>query len=527
MLDVDQPVKNHLCIHGHFYQPPREDPFTGEIPSEYGAAPYHDFNEKINAECYRPNAARGNFAHISFDLGPTLASWLGQHDPETHQAMLGADRQHCVDTGAGNALAQAYNHTIMPLASAQEKRIQIAWGLADFRYRFGRDAEGMWLPETAVDYPTLSALADYGIQFTILAPWQAAGDVDTSQPSLVRLPDGRHISVFFYNAALSGAVSFDGGMTIDAPAFSYGALPRHLNQQKLAAGEPQILLVATDGELYGHHQPFRDLFLQHLLTEDAPRDGFAVVSLAEYLRRYPPTHEVGIREGTSWSCAHGVTRWRESCGCSGWNGDWKWHLRHALNRLAARLDLLYEMRSADDLYDPWAALEGYLAVRLGTTDWSDFWSRHARRMPGGAASRRLKAFFEAQYARHLMFTSCAFFFEDFDRIEPRNAVAWARRAVACSADACGVSLETGLLRDLAAVKSWRSGLDASGVYAGIAGQRRPVAAAVSPHAAQHVVRVRGRVWVGQMSGSPAPPPDDTVRHNRSRIALIGGKGEGS
>ena len=228
----------NLAVYGHFYQPPREDPFTGVIPVEPGASPYHDFNEKIYTECYEPNARVGNFERISFDLGPTVASWLETAHPETYATIIAADRTHFRRFGYGNALAQAYNHTILPLASFHEKSVQIAWGLADFRQRFGHDAEGMWLPETAVDLETLSLLAEHGVRYTVLAPWQAkrldGTPIDPTEPYIVRLPQGRTITVFFYEEGLSGGVSFDWNLTSNATHFTANCLPQHLNATKMA-----------------------------------------------------------------------------------------------------------------------------------------------------------------------------------------------------------------------------------------------------------------------------------------------------
>ncbi|MHB1131527.1 MAG: DUF3536 domain-containing protein [Chloroflexota bacterium] len=473
-----------LTIHGHFYQPPREDPFTGLWPIEPGAEPYRNFNQKITAECYRPNAEAGNFARISFDLGPSLAQWLANNDPATHRNIVASDKRQRRRTGVGNAMAQAYNHTILPLASHQEKRVQVAWGVADFRRRFGRPPEGMWLPETAVDYATLGVLADFGLSFTVLAPWQADGEVDTSGPYLVRLPGGRQLTVFFYNAALSGAVSFDPQLTVDAPWFSSAVLRKHLNQEKLARGEPQFLLIATDGELYGHHQPFRDRFLTHLLTEDAPRDGFVTGSLAQYLHDNPPRREVTLRENTSWSCHHGVSRWADSGACSEGHGEWKWHLRRALGRLAAEIDALYERSAAEYLHDPWAALEGALPLLRGDVVRYEFYGRHARRWPGGAGALRLCNLLRSQYARHMMFTSCAFFLDDFDRIEPRNAVAWAARAIERAEVAMGhpAAFEWPFVQDLAALRSWRTGVNGAAIYRALRGGPR-LEAALTPMAA--------------------------------------------
>ncbi|MFI5274892.1 MAG: glycoside hydrolase, partial [Ktedonobacterales bacterium] len=247
-----------LCLYGHFYQPPRDDPFTRQIAPEPGAAPYANFNEKITAECYQPNAAAGNFAAISFDLGPTLAAWLEHAAPEVYRQILAADRLNVERFGVGNALAQAYNHTILPLATARDKRTQIRWGLDDFAHRFGRRAEGMWLAETAVDEETLAIAAEEGVRYTVLAPWQATEPVNPTEPYYVRLPNDRTIAVFFYNGPLSGGVSFDWDTTTNADTFVTAYLPHHLSEEKRARDEDQVVLVATDGELYGHHKPWRD-----------------------------------------------------------------------------------------------------------------------------------------------------------------------------------------------------------------------------------------------------------------------------
>ena len=303
-----------LCLYGHFYQPPRFDPFTGEIPPEPGAGDYRNFNEKITHECYRPNADAGNFEHISFDFGPTLALWMERAHPDVYARIIEADRTHLARHGVGNALAQAYNHTILPLATTRDKRVQIAWGLADFAHRFGHAAEGMWLAETAVDLETLDILAEYGVRYTVLAPWQATEGADTTEPYLVRLPSGRTITIFFYNGPLSGGVSFDGGTTSNADLFAASYLPGYLNAAKKAGGEAQIILVATDGELYGHHKPWRDRFLSHLVRQGAPSEGFEVTTLGRYLRAHPATREIALRVPSSWSCGHGVARWSTGCG---------------------------------------------------------------------------------------------------------------------------------------------------------------------------------------------------------------------
>lgn len=455
----------YLAIHGHFYQPPREDPFTGRIPREPGADPFHDFNEKINAECYRPNVRLGNFARINFDLGPTLADWLEGYDPETHAAIVAADREHYRRYGQGNAIAQAYNHTILPLATYGEKLIQIEWGLADFRLRFGRQPEGMWLAETAVDRETLALLAERGVGYTILAPWQAeAEELDVTEPYLVDLGGGRSITVFFYKTPLSGHVSYDNSFTVNAEQFTAHHLLGEYNRHKAETGEPQLLVVATDGELYGHHKPFRDLFLDRLLSVSAPEAGVRVVSLARYLRLHPPRRAVSIREDTSWSCHHGVDRWRGDCGCVPGNGTWKWQLRHAFERLAARIDAAYERETASLLADPWRCLEDYIVLRRRHLSQAEFLAKHGRRPPREGEGQRMSVLLAAQYYRHLMFTSCAFFFEDLDRIEPRNAIAYAMRAADLIAAATGADLLPALRADLATARGWRTGRRGSDIF---------------------------------------------------------------
>src|ERR1700730_15125525 len=233
----------YLCLHGHFYQPPREDPFTGVLPVETGAAPFANFNEKITSECYQPNLEEGNFEAISYDMGPTLAAWLERTHPAVYNGIIEADRLHMRRYGVGNAMAQAYNHTILPLATARDKRTQIMWGLQDFRYRYGHDAHGMWLAETAVDTETLDIMAQCGITYTVLAPWQAATSIDPTEPYSVPLRDGRSMTVFFYNAPLSGGVSFDWNTTNDANIFAASYLPGHLGQSKRHAGEPQLVII--------------------------------------------------------------------------------------------------------------------------------------------------------------------------------------------------------------------------------------------------------------------------------------------
>jgi alpha-amylase/alpha-mannosidase (GH57 family) len=452
----------YLCVHGHFYQPPREDPWTGQVRREVEAAPFHDFNEKITAECYRPNAERGSFARLSFDLGPTLAGWLDGHASETLRLIQAAEREHTLRFGASNALALPYNHTILPLANRREKQVQIAWGMTDYLFRFGHAPEGMWLPETAVDLATLRLLADAGIRYTILAPWQAEGPINPSEPYWVDLGDGRVLAAFFYHAPLSGSISFDPHMTANADQFCAAALPPALSREQDARDQPPIVLVATDGELYGHHQPFRDQFLARLLQESAPANGWTVTSLGAYLRRYPPRAVVGIRERTSWSCVHGLARWQTGCGCTDGPSNWKQPLRQALDGLAERLDQLYGQEVGRLVPDPWAVLAGYPAVRLGQDAMPALLQRH---MPGSAdAVATVERWLELQYCRQLMLTSCGMFFEDLARVEPRNSIAFAARALSLLPDRWRQRLEQDFVQTLQGARSWRTGQTGADLY---------------------------------------------------------------
>jgi hypothetical protein len=460
-------VHQFVCLYGHFYQPPREDPFTGLIPREPGAEPYDNFNDKITFECYRPNAEAGNFEHISFDLGPTLATWLERAHPDVYRSIVEADRRNVAQFGIGNGLAQAYNHTILPLASTRDKRTQIRWGLADFAHRFGRRAEGLWLAETAVDLETLDLMAQEGVEYTVLAPWQAGEPIDPTEPYLVRLHDGRAITVFFYNGPLSGGVSFEGSMTNNADIFAASSLPAHLNRTKTTRGEDQLIVIATDGELYGHHKPWRDQFLAYLVREGARKHGFSVISLGRYLRLHPARRTVALHVPSAWSCAHGVARWGAGCSCTEGDSSWKPALRRALDGLALHLNETFERETAMTLADPWAARDDYLALRNGWLTREDFWARHGlhgRQAETDALRVGTLQLLEAQYLGQWMYTSCGFFFEDLDRIEPRNDIAFARRAISLVWQATACDLQAEFVRDLATAKSWRSGLTGAEIY---------------------------------------------------------------
>lgn len=457
--------ETYLCVHGHFYQPPRQNPFSGVIDREAAAAPYPDFNEKIWDECYRPNAEQGNFHCLSFDLGPTLAAWLQTAHPATLKLMMAASAGVYRQTGHGNGMAQAYHHTILPLATRREKQLQIAWGVRDFRNRFGYAPEGLWLPETAADDETLELLAAHGLRFTILAPWQAVQDgLDTTEPYRVALPGGRSLAVFFYNSALSGDVSFNGDATADAARFSAEDLAAHINRAKESEGRPQLLLIATDGELYGHHKKFRDLFLTQLLNVEAPACGYAITTPGAHLAHHAPTLSMQVRPNTSWSCAHGVARWDVGCACTEGDSSWKLPLRQALRGLATHLDSIFESEAAPLLPAPWTALEEYTDLRDGVLAPAEYWRTHAPGALRSADEQRLKGLLEMQFARQAMFVSCAWFFEDLDRLEPRIALAHAHRAITLAARHSGADLAPAFSADLGASLSLRSGRSAADIY---------------------------------------------------------------
>lgn len=454
-----------FCIHGHFYQPPREDPLTAEIPLEPGAAPYRNWNERIHDQCYRPNAELGNFEKISFNIGPTLFQWMEEFDPVTVSRIVTEERRNFAKYGVGNAMAQAYNHTILPLSARHDKITQVRWGIADFEHRFGHKPIGLWLPETAVDEETLEVLVDCEIQFTILAPWQAATDnVDFSQPYWVSLSEGRKIAVFFYDQALSTRISFDPSATINADRFVWETLMPEFRMSTRQLNVPQMILIASDGELYGHHQPFRDKFLAYLMDGAVTNQLIEKTFPALWLKENPPTQHILVRPNTSWSCHHGVTRWEGACGCTP-NSGWKAPLRNALNYLANLLDQQYLDIISPYIGDPWQLRHEYIHVILGEIKLEELIRSVIAKRLDETEVRKVRLLLAAQSERQRMFTSCGWFFDDFDRIEPRNNVAYAAQAVWLTRMATGVDLTKPAMNHLHQVKSWRSGLHADVVFA--------------------------------------------------------------
>jgi hypothetical protein len=454
--------RGRFVVHAHFYQPGRVDPFSGLIPADPTAAPAHDWTARVSAECYRPNAEIGNLGHISWDLGPTLASWLRAGDPMAYRGFLAGDH-------GSNGMAQAYNHAILPLASAADRRTEIRWGLRDFEFRFGRKATGLWLPETAVDLATLRLLAEHGVEHTILAPWQVVGHhVETRRPYRVELGGGRHIVIVLYDGGLSGAVSFEPGATADADRFLRERVdPRFA--EPLPDDERPLVVIATDGELYGHHQSFRELFLRRLVQPrpDGSGHGFETVHLADALREPPdrPFRSLAIVERTSWSCHHGVLRWSGSCPCTR-AADWKAPLRAALERLAAGIDVMTE-RLAERLPgspDPWAARDDYVDVIIGAAERGAFAERWLDGAASPADTALLFDLMDVQRWRLAMFASDAWYWDDPVRPETKHALraaAWAARRI----DALGGSaLEGRLLADLGLLSSPGHAIDGAEIY---------------------------------------------------------------
>jgi hypothetical protein len=459
-----------LAVHGHFYQPERRDPFSGEIAPQPGAAPYRDWNARIDAECYKPNAERGNLRHISFDMGPTLASWMAVNDAATHKGFVDSDTPpELDDRDCGNAMAQAYHHAILPLASMADRRTEIRWGLRDFELRFGRRPTGIWLPETAVDLPTLRILADENVKYTILAPWQAAsGRLDTGRPYRVELGERRQIVVAFYDAELSAAASFESDATMNADWFARDRIMPRFAGPGFADGSSVMALIATDGELYGHHQKFRDLFLARLVNPgpDAPDRGFDVTTLGAFIgsrpaSAFPATH---IAERTSWSCHHGVLRWTAECPDAS-DGRWKGPLRVAFERLAAALDVVAEGLAREFMAPGalWRARDEYVDVIFGAETADDF-ARRWLPLATPEQHARLLTLLDAERWRLAMFASDGWFWDDPIRPETKQVMLCAAKAARLIDLAAGTDLEGRLVEDLATLVSPSRRVDGAAIY---------------------------------------------------------------
>ncbi len=487
-------MNRYVCVHGHFYQPPRENPWLEEVELQDSAYPYHDWNERITAECYASNAASrilgsdktivgivNNYSKISFNFGPTLLSWMQRHVPDVHDAIVEADRESLKNfSGHGSAIAQIYNHMIMPLASARDKRTQVIWGITDFEHRFGRRPEGMWLAETAVDTETLEALAEQEILYTILAPRQAGrvrklgrrwkdvsgSGVDPRMAYLCRLPSGKTINLFFYDGPISQDIAF-GGLLSSGETFA----SRLLNTFVADRDAPQIVHIATDGETYGHHHRFGEMALSYCLHRIESNDLARLTVYGEHLEKFPPTHEVEIIENTSWSCVHGIERWRSNCGCNtgraGWTQGWRAPLRAALDWLRDELALVYEKAISQALKDPWQARDDYLNIILdrGLENVAAFFSRYALHELSREDEVRVFRLLEMQRHAMLMFTSCGWFFDEISGIETVQVLAYAGRAIQLAEQTTGISLESSFVEMLErAPSNVREYATGAGVY---------------------------------------------------------------
>lgn len=439
-----------FCVHGHFYQPPREDPLTDVIPVEDGAAPFRNWNERIFANCYLPNTQLRNFQKISFNIGPTLWSWMKAYHPNTCSEIVQQENSVFAIEGVSNGLAQPYNHTILPLARLEDKVTQVRWGIEDFIHTFGHSPAGLWLPETAADSETLQVLADQGIRFTILAPWQGDGIIDPFQPAIIKV--GKNgITVFFYQQDLSTQVSFDPGATENADTFTqrcFEAIPSG------SAGDA-LLMIASDGELYGHHQPFRDLFLNHLLERAALANGLSITFPGKWLKQNQTNQKVTLVEKTSWSCPHGVERWRGTCGCTP-NGEWKSHLRYAMDQLGDLVNDIY-FNEVSHYMDPWELRNEYIHVINDEMSLIELLGSKFSLKLDANDTDKIAILLAAQYERQRTFTSCGWFFEDFDRIEPKNNIRYAAQAVWLTKLATGIDLSNEAVNLFQTVRSWRNG----------------------------------------------------------------------
>lgn len=471
-----------VCIHCHFYQPPRENAWLEAVESQDSASPYHDWNERITAECYLPNGASrilddehriskivNNYARISFNFGPTLLSWMEERAAQAYEQILKADRESQQKfSGHGSALAQAYNHIILPLANQRDKHTQIVWGMRDFQHRFGRDPEGMWLPETAVDVDTLEELSECGIKFTILAPHQAGKiraesnghwtnlygqGIDSRRPYMCNLPSGRSIGLFFYDGAVSRAVAFE-RLLFDGRNFAHRLLGRFDPD-----GDPaQLIHIATDGESYGHHHAHGDMALAFALDYIEDNNLARLTNYGEYFAQHPPAQEVEIIDRTSWSCMHGVSRWESNCGCNGgangsWNQEWRQPLRHALDWLRDELAPEYEKAARQLLRDPWQARDEYVIAVTDRTQADLFLSQQGIRELSSPEQEQALRLLEMQRHLMLMYTSCGWFFDEPTGPETVQVLQYAARAVQLSESLFSSGREEQFLQRLESVHS--------------------------------------------------------------------------
>lgn len=480
-------TEKFLTIHGHFYQPPRENPWLEAIELQDSALPFHDWNERICKECYNPNSVSrivdnknqildivNNYQYMSFNFGPTLLSWMEEFAPLTYERIIKADIDSISEhSGHGNALAQVYNHMIMPLANAHDKETQVKWGIRDFEYRFGRKPEGIWLAETAVDDATLKVLVDNGIKFTILSPYQAlkirkTGDKEWQDVSWGNIDPARSykytlkgdskksIALFFYDGAISKSVAFD-ELLKDGNRF----IKRLKEGVSETRNYPQLVNIATDGESYGHHTKFGDMALSYVLKIKAEDEGFKITNYAEYLDKYESDYEVDIKQASSWSCFHGVGRWKEDCGCStgghpGWNQKWREPLRNALDYLRDELAKVFEAEGPKYFNDnPWAIRNKYIDVILDRNYVTIRKFQKENFKPDLTEEQKVKGMelLEIQRQAMLMYTSCGWFFSEISGIETVQIMKYAARAMQLAARFTNEDFETHFKDILSQAKS--------------------------------------------------------------------------
>jgi alpha-amylase/alpha-mannosidase (GH57 family) len=462
--------KKYICIHGHFYQPPRENPWLEEVELQDSARPYHDWNQRITSEAYAPNARSrivdpqgqvidivNNYSRISFNFGPTLIKWIKKNRPDVYRDIQEADRASMeYFSGHGSAIAQAYNHIIMPLASGRDKYTQVLWGIRDFEYHFKRKPEGMWLPETAVDLETLAIMSDLGIKYTILAPHQAKkirkigqkeytdGAADPGRNYRCMLPGDRSIDIFFYDGGIANEVAF-GSILKNGENFARRLLSAFPDEQHEAA---RLVNIATDGETYGHHNRFGDMALAYCLYFIESKDLARIANYGLYLEEHPPEFEVVINENTSWSCQHGVERWRSDCGCNtgmhpGWHQKWRAPLRHAMDWLKGKADAVFEEKMAGHGQDPWQARNDYINVVLDRSreNIDDFFNNILQGTGGYDERVKLLKLLEIQRNSMLSFTSCGWFFDEISGLESVQVLRYAARCMQLIKEVSGWDLE--------------------------------------------------------------------------------------
>lgn len=474
-------MERYVCIHAHFYQPPRENPWLEDVQIQDSAYPYHDWNERITTECYEANIASrilndkgkivdilNNYTKISFNFGPTLLSWMEKKRNDLYKKIIESDYESRKNfNGFGSAIGQCYNHIIMPFAKKDMKITQVKWGIRDFYFRFKRLPQGMWLPETAVDIETLKILAENGIRFTILSPYQATmirkigeerwidvsgGNINTKRPYLCILPNNRTITIFFYDKDISHDVAF-GGLLKNGENFAKRLLSSFSNSD-----EPQIVNIATDGETYGHHHKYGDMALSYCINYIEKTKIAKFTNYSEYLNKFPPEYEVKIIENTSWSCSHGIERWRDDCGCNtgfhpGWNQKWRKPLRLALDNLKNNIDSIYFEKMKEYVQNPLDLFNDYIDLYMGENKFDELISKYNVKDIKEYDKIRMLKLLEMERMSNLMFTSCGWFFDDISNIETQQILMYAKRAIQLAEELNGDRIEENFINMLKEAKS--------------------------------------------------------------------------